>query len=135
MPIEAELPIGKDGTSKDAAVLEDLADLEYLIRVQMEYSVHEGSIQEKKVVKGFYRAEDKASAEEIVNESEPGKQYDKDEKYFDSVTYKDGLDEAAIEKWIAAGRPKGTGGGASKGTSEKAEKPSFGTKRKFGSKG
>lgn len=132
-PVDAELPIGKNGAATDVSVLEDLADIDVVLRLQMEYSLYNGNIQEKKVIKGFYRAEDNASAEEIVNGSEAGAQYAKDEKYFNAVTYKDGLDEAAITKWIADGRPKGTGA-ASGGSSSKAAKPSFGAKKTFGKK-
>lgn len=134
-PVEAELPIGKDGKMEDVAVLEDLADINVLMQVQMEYTVYNGNIQEKKNIRGFYRAEDKASAEEIVNETEAGVQFAKDEKYFENVTYKDGLDEEAVQQWIKDGRPKGTApaGGSSAGTSSTAKKkPSFGTKKTFG---
>jgi hypothetical protein len=126
-PIEAELPMGKKGAMKDAAILEDLTDLDVKVRVQMEYSVYNGDIKEKTVIKSFYRAEDGASAEEIVNESEPGVQLAKDMDYAENITFKDGLTPETVNEWIAAKRPKGTAGGA---TSTK--KPSFGQKKKFG---
>ena len=125
-PIDAELPIGVKGAMKPCSVLEDLADLDVVLRVQMEYSVHEGNIQEKKIIKSFFRAADLATAEEIVNEETPGAGYEREGKYENNVTYKDGLDEAAITAWIAAKRPKGTAGDSS-GSSKKA--PSFGTRR------
>lgn len=128
-PVDAELPIGKDGAMKDCSVLEDLADLDVIMRIQMEYSVYKGNIQEKKVIKSFFRAEDKATAEEIVNEEEPGQGYERELKYVDNVTYKDGLDEEAVAKWIAEGRPQGTGGGSNAST---GKKPSFG--KRFGQK-
>jgi len=132
-PIDAELPIGKAGASKDVGVLEDLADIDVILRVQMEYNIYNGSIQEKKVIKGFFRAEDMASAEEIVNGTEAGVQYAKEEKYFGNVTYKDDLDEETVTAWIAAKRPKGTAGGG--GASAAApKKPAFGNKKAFGSK-
>jgi len=121
-PIEGTLPMGKKGASKDAAILEDLADLDVKVRVQMEYSIYNGDIKEKTIIKSFYRA-DGASAEEIVNESEIGVQLEKDLPYSENVTYKDGLDAATIAKWIADKRPKGTGTGSSTTTTKK---PSFG---------
>lgn len=130
-PVEAELPIGKESATVDVGVLEDLSDLDVLMRIQMEYSKYQGNIQEKKVIKAFFRAEDKASAEEIVNGENIGSQYEKEVKYFDNVTYKDGLDADTITKWIADGRPKGTAGNSN---SESAKKPSFGKKRAFGKK-
>lgn len=129
-PVEAELPIGKAGAMEDVSVLEDLSDIEVLLRVQMEYSVYNGNIQEKKIIRGFFRAEDNASAEEIVNGENFGTQYEKELAYFDNVTYKDNLDEEAISAWISAGRPKGTAGGGSAPSA--AKKPSFGKKKTFG---
>lgn len=130
-PIDAELPIGKEGAMKDCSVLEDLADLDVLMRIQMEYSVYNGSIQEKKIIKSFFRGADKATAEEIVNEETPGAGYERELKYVNNVTYKDGLDEATIAQWIADKRPSGTAGGGNGEAPKKA--PSFGSKR-FGSK-
>ena len=130
-PETAELPIGKDSAMKDVDVLESLADIDVLMQVKMEYGTYNGNITEKKIIRGFYRP-DMASAEEIVNESEVGVQYAKDEKYFEGDTYKDGLDEEAVAAWIAAGRPKGTAGKSAGGEAKKA--PSFGKKKGFGSK-
>ncbi len=133
-PTEAELPIGKGGAGQDVAVLEELADVDVILRIQMEYGAYNGNITEKKVIRGFFRAEDNASAEEIVNDADFGAQYAKEEKYFENVTYKDGMDKETIEAWIAAKRPKGTAkkGGAGGGTPTK--KPSFGQKKAFGKK-
>lgn len=127
-PEEAELPIGKEKAMKEVNVLADLADIECKIRIQMEYSKYQGEIKEKKVIKGFYRA-DGASSQEIINETEVGVNLGKDEAYADNVTYKDGLTEEDIVAWVAAGRT----GGASAGGSTPAPKPSF-SKKKFGSK-
>lgn len=131
-PIDTELPIGKNGAMKECSVLEDLAELDVHMRIQMEYSVYNGNIQEKKIIKSFFRAADKATAEEIVNEETPGAGYERELKYVDNVTYKDGLDEATITQWISDNRPDGTAG--SGGNGQKPEKaPSFGSKR-FGGK-
>ena len=131
-PIEAELPIGKKEALKDVSVLEDLADINVIVRIQQEYSVWKTDIKEKSVIRGFYRTKDNASAEEIVNETEAGKQYESESKYFDNVTYKDGLDAEIVEEWIKAKRPKGTGGGS---TSTPPKTPSFGKPRtSFGKK-
>ena len=126
-PIEAELPIGKKEAMKTVAVLEDLADVDVLMRVQMEYSVYNGNIQEKKVIKAFFRADDKATAEEIVNETTPGEGYERELKYVDNITFKDGLDQEQVTAWIAGGRQAGGASGAAAASS--AKKPSFGKKR------
>ena len=130
-PIDAELPIGKDGAMKDCAVLEDLADIDVLMRVQMEYSAYNGNIQEKKIIKSFFRPSDNATAEEIVNEETPGAGYERECKYRDYVTYQDGLDEAKVKAWISAKRPKGTAGDSAASAPDEA--PPFGSRR-FGSK-
>ena len=128
-----DLPIGKDGADKVVAVLEDLENVDCMLRVQMEYSVWKGQIRENKVIKGFYRAEDCASAEEIVNESEtPGAQFESDKKYFDNITYKDELTPADIEEWVKRGRKGGASGGGSEPAAKK--QPSFGGKGKTAAK-
>lgn len=133
-PVEVELPIGKKEAMKEVAALEDLADIPVLMRVQMEYSVYNNKIQEKKVIKGFFRESDGASAEEIVNESEPGKALEKEMKYVDNVTYKDDLTPEIVQTWISGGRKDGVPGGSSAGSSsEPAKKPAFGNRR-FGNK-
>lgn len=129
-PTEAELPIGKKGAATNCAVLEELSSIDVILRIQMEYSTYLGNVQEKKVIRGFYRAGDMASAEEIVNGTEAGVQYAKEEKYFDNVTYKNDLDADAIAAWVAGGRKKGTAGKSSGGTP--AKRPSFGKAKTFG---
>lgn len=135
-PVSVELPVGKNGAMKEVDVLEDLCDIDVLVRVQMEYGAWKGNITEKKIIKAFFRADDRATAEEIVNESEPGKGYESEEKYANNVTYKDNLTEEDVAAWIAAGRPKGTanGGGSSSGSAGADKAPKFGKKKRFGKK-
>ena len=130
-PVETELPIGKKEKPKDCAVLEDLADIDVLMRIQMEYSAWNGNIQEKKIIKGFYRAEDKATAEEIVNEADIGKGYEGDQKYVSNITYKDNVTPDQITAWIAAKRPEGTAGEttSTQGGGSEKKAPAFGQKR------
>jgi hypothetical protein len=128
-PVSADLPIGKKDALKEVDILEDLCDVECLMRIQMEYSIYNGDIQEKKIIKSFFRS-DKATAEEIVNEDTVGAGYERELKYVDNITFKDDLDEATIKQWISDKRPKGTGGGSG---SKPEKAPSFGSKR-FGKK-
>lgn len=128
-PVEMELPIGKEGVNKTVAVLEDLCDLEIMLRIQLEYTNYNNVIRESKVIKGFYRAGDGATAEEIVNEKDFGKGLEKDQKYINNITYKDGLDADAITAWVAGGRKNG---GASTSSTVAKKTPSFGNKKKFG---
>lgn len=125
-PEEATLPIGKEGSDKEVAVLPDFQDLDVKMWVQFEYSLYNDEIKEKKLIKGFY-APDGTSADEIINETESGVRFNKDSKYHTNTSYKDGLTEESITAWIAAGRKGNT---ASKTS---APKVSFG-KPKFGAK-
>lgn len=129
-PIEASLPIGKKGADKDVAILESIQDVDCKVHIQMEYSIYEAknSIREKTIIRNFYRA-DGASAEEIINETEIGVNLEKSQKYFENVSYKDGLTKEVIEQWIADKRPEGT---ASASAAPATKKPSFGAKKKFG---
>ena len=132
-PIDAELPIGKKGSAKDCAVLEDLTDINCIMQIRMEYGVWANNITEKTVIKSFFRAEDNASVEEILaaeagKEVEFGAQYAKLEEGADFVTYGDGLTEERVQEWIKAKRPKGTGSASAASTTKK---PTFG-KKKFG---
>ncbi len=130
-PVTAELPIGKKEAMKEVDILESLCDLDVWMRIQMEYSVYNGNIQEKKIIKAFFRGSDKATAEEIVNEDTPGAGFERELKYVGNITFKDDLDEAVIAQWIKDKRPEGTGGNS--GSSKPAKAPSFGSKR-FGKK-
>lgn len=133
-PIEVDLPIGKGGAMKSCSVADSLADIDVYMRIQMEYSEYQGNIQEKKVIKSFFRASDGASAEEICNGSEAGVALASEQKYADYVTYKDDLTEEQVKAWIKDKRPKGTASAQTGSSSDKkpSKAPSFGAKR-FGS--
>lgn len=128
-PEEATLPIGKEGVDKNVAVLPDFQDLLVKMWIQQEYTVYNGSIKEKKLVKGFY-SEKGTSADEIINETESGVRFAKDEKYHNNTTYKDGLTEEVVQAWIADGRKENTMGKAT-ATAPKVSfgKPQFAAKK------
>ncbi len=126
-PEEATLPIGKEGADKDVAVLPDFQDLDVKLWIQQEYSVYEGSIKEKKLIKGFY-APNGASADEIINETEIGARFAKDEKYHTNTSYKDNLTEEVVQKWISEGRKEGTMGKTTTAPKASFGKPKFGVK-------
>jgi hypothetical protein len=128
-----DLPISTAGADKTVAVLADLSDLEIMVRIQLEYSQYEKDmiIRETRVIKGFYRAGDNATAEEIVNDKGFGEGFEKDQKYVDNITYKDGLTEDDITAWIANDR-KDTANTSKAAAKPKAKTPTFGNKKKFG---
>lgn len=127
-PEEATLPIGKEGSDKDVAVLPDFQDLDVKMWIQFEYDIYNDEIKEKKLIKGFYTP-DGTSADEIINETESGVRFAKDSKYHANTSYKDGLTEESVQAWIAAGRK----GSTPSATKTAAPKVSFG-KPKFGAK-
>jgi len=96
-----EHKLGKDQTPTDLSVLTDFTDVPVKMRVQFEYSVYEGTIREKKLIRSFYRAEDGATAAEIIAEKGYGQQLSKDMEYADKVSYKDNLTAEAVAEWKA----------------------------------
>lgn len=127
-PIPKTLPIGKGGEDVDCMIIEELQDIPIIMRIQMEYSMYEGKIREVKSIRNFFRYEDKATASEIVNNTEKGIQYKKEEQYQDKVTYKDGLTEEDVAQYLKDRR--------SNKNAETDKKPAngFGSKRTFGKK-
>lgn len=99
--------LGKDRTPTDLAVLTDFTDLPVQVRIQFEYSKYNGEIKERRLIKAFYR-EDGASAAEIINETQPGVQLEKDRAYAENVTYRDGLTAEDVAAWKAAKKSGGS---------------------------
>ena len=120
------LPVGKGGEEKECMVLSEFDDMPVKMRVQFEYRIYEGKIQESKIVRNFFRFEDNATASEIVNNSEEmGKQYSKEEEIADKTSYKDGLSEEEVSQWLKDRRS---------GKKEAEKKPSGTGRRSFGRK-
>lgn len=129
-PVPTMVPIGKGGEMQECMVLEQFNDTPIFMRIQMEYTLYDGKIREQKVVRNFFRFEDKATASEIVNNAEPkGVQYEKELEYADKISYKDGLTEEDVQQYLKDRK-------SNKKTEEKDRKPAngFSGKRKFGKK-
>lgn len=126
---EAEYPVGKDQKMMEMQVIPELAELPVKMRIQMEYSLWNDAIQERKGIKAFYR-EDGATAAEAESGENIGKRLSLDEeKYASNVTYKDGLTEEDVKAWIQA-RIDGASSGGSSAPAPKAKttakRPLFG---------
>lgn len=106
-PEEQEHAVGKDNEVKSFMVLDDFTGLEVLVRVQQEYSKYNNEIKSRLTIKGFYRAEDKANAFEIIKGEGFGTQHGKDLAYAEKITYKDGLTAEEVAAWEAkkSGKP------------------------------
>jgi hypothetical protein len=100
-PEEQEHAVGKDNEVKSFMVLDDFTGLEVLVRVQQEYSKYNNEIKSRLTIKGFYRAEDKANAFEIIKGEGFGTQHGKDLAYAEKITYKDGLTAEEVAAWEA----------------------------------
>lgn len=99
---QAEFPVGKEQKMMEMEIIPELTDIPVRIRIQMEYSVYNDQIQERKGVKAFYR-EDGATAAEAESGENIGRRLAVDEeKYAENVTYKDGLTEDVVKEWIAS---------------------------------
>ncbi len=129
-PVSRVLPVGKNKEEKECMVLEDFDETPIILRLQMEYSEYNGEKQETKIVRNFFRYEDKATAAEIVDNSEQkGVQYEKELEYAHVDSYKDGLTEEDIIEW-----KKQRKSGKKEGTSDNKPSAGFGQKRTFGKK-
>lgn len=100
-PEEQEHAVGKDNETKSFMVLDDFTGLEVLVRVQQEYSKYNNEIKSRLTIKGFYRADDKANAFEIIKGEGFGTQHGKDLAYAEKITYKDGLTAEEVATWEA----------------------------------
>lgn len=131
-----ENPVGRDQRLMEMEVIPELADIDVKMRVQMEYSLWDNNIQERKSIKAFYR-EDGATAAEAESGNDIGKRLQLDtKKYADNVTYKDGLTKEDVQAWIsersgsskAASSDKPATKVAAKPAATSAKRPMFGKK-------
>lgn len=115
--VEETYAVGKDNKEQDFVVIDQFTDLDVKMYVKQEFSRYNGAITERLNIQGFFRAEDGASAEEIVNEADYGNRLAQTlEKYASDVTYRESSKGAGdaptpeeVAEWIANGRGKGTG--------------------------
>jgi hypothetical protein len=123
----AEFAVGKEQKLMEMDIIPELSDLPVKMRVQMEYSLWQNDVQERKSIKAFYR-EDGATAAESEAGENIGKRLALDEeKYASNVTYKDGLTEEDITAWVSA-KSSGSNKTASAPAATKttAKRPLFG---------
>jgi hypothetical protein len=122
----AEIPVGKEQKPMEMEIIPELTDVPVKMRVQMEYSVWNDEIQERRNVKAFYR-EDGATASEAKKGEDIGRRLALDkEKYASNVTYKDGLTEEQVADWIKARTSKTKTSAASATPKAASKRPLFG---------
>ena len=122
----AEFPLGKDQVLTEIEIFPEFSGLNVKMRIQMEYSVFNNDIQERKSIKAFYR-DDGATAAEAASGKEIGKRLAIDEeKYVNNVTYKDGLTEEDIKVWIQTRKTAKSSGASAPAAKPTAQRPRFG---------
>jgi hypothetical protein len=95
-----EYPVGREQKLMEMEVIPELSDIPVKIRIQMEYNLYNNKIQERKVVRAFYR-EDGATAKEATANNNIGRVLEMDaEKYADNITYNDGLTPEDVAEWV-----------------------------------
>ena len=99
--VEEEIPIGKDQTPTEVEIIEEFNDLPIKVYMQQSFKRYEGRITEKRDLRAFYRGEDGATAEEVVNGENFGDQLKVVlEKYAHKVTYHDDITEEEVQEWF-----------------------------------
>ncbi len=113
--------VGKDNKPQDFNVITEFTDLPIKIRLQEEYAINPNTkeIRKSLVPKAFFSAEGASAAEIVAQENGEsvtiGKDLDKQQKYADNITYRDGLTAEAIADWQAS-KASGTSKPAPKAT-------------------
>ena len=97
---EEEKEVGADKEVKTFAVVKEFENLPVKVKVRDRYGKNpkNGEITHRLEILKFFR-EDGATAEEIVNGAEPGKQYEFEKERPIPPKYEDGLTEADVKAW------------------------------------
>lgn len=133
---EETFKVGKDNTPTEFTIIDQFTDLDVKMYIKQEFSRYNGKITERLALKAFFRSEDGASAEEIVNDKDFGKRLaETEEKYASTIGYLEsskGKGDAPtpeeVADWIANGRGKGTKGTTPKSTAAPKKKAMFARK-------
>jgi len=98
-PVSRILPIGPKGENLECMVLEDFDELPVILKIKKEWYDFENP-KAHKSVQNVFRFEDKATASEIVNNTPPGKQYEKELEKANIVKYRDNLTEEIVQAYF-----------------------------------
>lgn len=94
-------------TYKDKEYMEDciqeLENKKVIVQIKQEFDQWEGKINERFVVKNFFRVDDKATAVEIVEQKDFGKKYESlDDEYVNATVYKNGVTAQQAKAYLDA---------------------------------
>ena len=100
-PVEAVLPIGKNGAEKEVLILDDFEDIPVKMWVKQEYyRKGTGEIGDRRTVMRFYRQNDNADASELKNPETIGTRFEKDSKYHSDIKYAEGVTAEDVKNWL-----------------------------------
>lgn len=115
-----ERMVGMPAKPMELEVIQELVDVPVYMHIKAKYNLYQGNIKENLEIRSFFRAEDSASAAEILKGSNFGDQMTVvEEKYASDVTYEDGLTEEEVKDWKHS--RKNSNGEAKKGPTPKAK--------------
>lgn len=118
-PVETEIKTKNGMTMIEA--FEQLEGAEVIVQISQKFSRYEGKVRDGLEVKRFFDAETHATGAEIINDTEPGMQYDKLLPFAEKVIYEDGVTE---EEALAHLVSKSSGGGSAPKAAAAAPKKS-----------
>lgn len=116
--------VGKENKAQDFEVITNFSGMDVKLRIQREYTRYNGEIKRGLVIRNAFRMKDGASAAEIVQDGEIGKQLQQElAKYVGVDSLRDDLTEQEVADWEEAQRA-GRGSKATPQASQTAEKRS-----------
>lgn len=85
--------------------IQELENKKVIVQVKQEFDKWEGKVTERFKVINFFRADDKATAVEIVEQKDFGKKYESlDSDYVNSTSYRNGVTAKEAEAYLEAQR-------------------------------
>lgn len=121
------IEVGYPPEPRELTVVTNFENQPVYVHLQEEKSLYNGQLKEDMVIKAFFRAEDGASAEEIVKGENFGSRMKLvEEKYASNVTYRDDLTPEKVEELRKAKRDAKSGKKAPTPTAKAAPRRAFG---------
>lgn len=100
--------VGKDNKEQSFNVITDFSGMSCKIRLQREYDMYNNNVTRRIVIRNIFR-DDNATAAEIVDGGEIGKQYDKELELSGTSYYKGGVTPEQAEAYEEAQREASKG--------------------------
>ena len=99
--VEKTIFVGKNRKKEETEIIDGIVDQNVIMQIKFGYSRYNGNIQERTDIPEVFRAEDCASAKEIIYKENLGEYYGVvKEKYADAVSYDD-VTPQQVAEWKA----------------------------------